>query len=136
MRWMLVLCASVISAATPPDPAGWQSLYREDFERGVLSGWTDPLEHFQVVKEGNNSVLAGEAHAKLILKDGFWRDYRFKARVKLVDQTQIWLSFRDTQCGSYSVNFDPGGMRLTRMLGCYNHSLVKNRDAAYEIGRW
>ena len=48
MRWMLLLCAWALSAATPPDPAGWQSLYREDFERGVLTGWTGGLENFQV----------------------------------------------------------------------------------------
>ena len=134
--WLLALAGALAQAAVPADPPGWQTLYREDFERGVLSGWTGHDDHFQVVKEGNNSVLAGEAHAKLILKDGFWRDYRFKVRVKLVDQTGISLGFRDTQCGNYEVSFSPGDLQLERMLGCDNFTQLASQRAAYEIGRW
>ena len=138
--WLLMLAGALAQAAVPADPAGWQTLYREDFERGDLSGWkgssADHFQHFQVVREGNNSVLAGEAHAKLILADGFWRDYRFKARVKMVDQTIISLGFRDTQCGNYAVSFAPGHVELERQLGCYDSTRLASRGEAHEIGRW
>jgi len=39
-----------------------------------LIGLDGELGQFQVVKDGNNFVLAGE-NGFLGLKDGFWRDY-------------------------------------------------------------
>lgn len=132
----LALSTALAQAATPPDPAGWQTLYREDFERGVLSGWAGHEDHYQVVKEGTNFVLAGTAHSKLMLRDGYWSDYRFKARVKLVDQTSIKLVFRDSQCGNYEANLSYNGIRLFRMQGCSDSTELASQAGLYEIGRW
>ena len=138
MRLSGLLIVSVIAswgaAAFAADPPGWQVLYREDFERGTAPGWTED-GRWTVEKDGETWAFSGEGPSLVFLRGPLWRDFRFKARVKLINGS-LHLNYRKTMCGRYLVGFYPGSLSLVRMLGCYNHTNLAGVGDPHALGRW
>ncbi len=142
MRWLLVLWACLLSAAVP-QPAGWTTLFHDDFEDGDLADWQvgrvqAGAEGWRVEKESGNSVLSGSGDSYLILRSGQWGDYRFSARVKLF-QGSLQLFYRQGRtnaCPWYILAFDTGGMRLHRQYPCGTVTNLPTVSIANTPGQW
>ena len=142
MRWILALCACVLSAATPPDPAGWQVLFRDSFETVLGSGWRtwsapeDPTAGWAIRSEGGNGYLAGTGQANATYVDGRWGDQRFSARLRL-NRYQAKLVFRSGACTAYVLTFETAGTTLSRRDSCTGpENILKASGPGPPLGSW
>ena len=142
--WCLLLLACPIAPAQTTKPnqlAGWQTIFTDDFESGKLSNWDvtpltdDPGATWTVAKDGTNSVLYGQGHIFAILHGAGWSDYRFKARVKLL-QGSVNLNYRSANCLRYFVGFDTQGVSLNRTAPCGTHTSLVTAPGSYGLGQW
>ena len=137
-----VACALPAGAQSASQPAGWQTIFTDDFERtGLGPNWQmtvldDPAASWNIVKDGSNPVLAGQGHSFLYLWAGDWADYRFKTRVKLVQNGGVNLNFRNANCTRYFIPFNPGGLGLSRTLPCGTHTPLAQAPGSYQLNQW
>ena len=139
----ILACWNLLGQTTQPiQPAGWQTIFTDDFERASLgSNWQmqiteDPAASWNIVQDGTNSVLAGQGHSFLYLWAVDWSDYRFKARVKLLRNGAINLNYRNTGCTRYFVGFGPGSVSLNRTLPCGTHTPLVSASGNYQANQW
>jgi len=144
-HWFLPIlaCWNLLAQTTQANqPAGWQTIFTDDFEGASLgSNWQmqileDPAASWNIVKDGSNSVLAGQGHSFLYLWAGSWGDYRFKTRVKLLQNGAINLNYRNAGCTRYFVGFGPGSVSLNRTLPCGTHTPLVSVSGSYQANQW
>jgi len=127
-------------AAVPADPAGWQTLFSDDFEHGdgAWTAWGDTLTDptWAVEDDAGNAVYSASSHTMAVASAGPWRDYRFHVRVKVISG-QLHLYFRRMQCGSYFATLQNGPISLTRMVGCpANYTNLQTASTTFSLGVW
>ena len=127
-------------AAVPADPAGWQTLFSDDFEHGdgAWNAWgdtlTDPI--WAVEDDAGNAVYSASGHTMAVASAGPWRDSRFHVRVKVISG-QLHLYFRRMQCGSYFATLQNGPISLTRMVGCpATYTNLQTASTTFSLGVW
>jgi hypothetical protein len=118
---LLLLPLSAGTALPAPVQTGqavhaWTTLFQDDFEDGDANDW-QLNTGWEVELEGSNHVLSGAGYTSAILTTGHdWADYRFKTRIKLVDNQahygETQLSYRRSDIGRYVVCFWIGGLVL------------------------
>lgn len=149
LKAMAVCCLLPLACRMAPaqttqanQPAGWQTIFTDDFERASLGpNWQmtvleDPAASWSIVKDGSNSVLAGQGHSFLYLWAGDWGDYRFKVRVKLL-QNGIHLNFRNSGCTRYFVSLGPGSLALNKTLPCGTQIPgLAAAPGSYQVNQW
>jgi len=122
-----------------PQPPGWQVLFRDDFEDGDADGWVErsapPGAAWTVEKEGTNHVLSGEGHAFIQLGSGSWKDYRLRARVKVIAGT-VHLNYRLGYCSRYFIGFLTDSLYLSRTLACDVHANLTGVSESHAPGQW
>src|ERR1039457_5892523 len=127
-------------AAVPGDPAGWQTLFSDDFEHGD-SAWntlgnTPTAPTWAVEDDAGNAVYSASGHVMTTPSAGPWRDSHFHLRVKVISG-QLHLYFRQMQCGSYFATLDGGPISLMRMVGCpANYTNLQAASTAFSLGVW
>lgn len=110
-------------------------LFQDDFEDGNADGW-DLEPGWQVEAEGGNYVLSGSGHSFARTGDESWRNYSFKARVKLMDdQSGTHLNYRD-MCERYFIGFDLGQIYLWKTAPCGTHTELVSVDESHDVNRW
>jgi uncharacterized protein (TIGR03437 family) len=127
-------------AAVPADPAGWQTLFSDDFEHGDGAwntlGDTPAAPTWKVEDDAGSAVYSASGHVMTTPSAGPWRDYRFHLRVKVISG-QLHLYFRHMQCGSYFATLDGGPISLTRMVGCpANYTNLQTAPTVFSRGVW
>jgi photosystem II stability/assembly factor-like uncharacterized protein len=110
-------------------------LFQDDFEDGNADGW-DLEPGWQVEDEGDNYVLSGSGHAFARTGDESWRNYSFKARVKLMDeQSGTHLNYRD-MCERYFIGFDVNQLYLRKTAPCGTHTELVSLAESHDANRW
>lgn len=124
-------------AAVPADPAGWQTLFREDFEHGDGAWNTSGNSAVWLVEDdAGSAVYSGSGHTMTLPSAGPWRDFRFHLRVKLISG-QLHLYFRRMQCGSYFATLNGGPISLMRMTGCpATYTNLQTAPLQFSLGVW
>lgn len=120
--------------------AEWTVLFRDDFEDGNADGWEvivaeGPAAGWKVEREGSNHVFSGRGHSLVRLQGVGWSDYRFKARVKLI-QGGIHLNYRLRDCIRYFIGFNNRELYLSRTLPCGTHTDLRRRSGYHLLGKW
>lgn len=120
--------------------ADWTVLFSDDFEDGKADGWEvivaeGPSAGWKVEREGTNYVFSGRGHSLVRLKEGGWSDYRFKAKVKLIEGS-LHLNYRLSGCIRYFIGFNNGGLYLSRTLPCGTHTDLRRSSAYHAFGQW
>jgi photosystem II stability/assembly factor-like uncharacterized protein len=134
-----LLLLTVAAPARAAQPDGWKTVFTDDFESG-LGNWEvasppdDPGASWSIVKDGSNSVLYGQGHIFALLRGSGWADYRFKARVKVLEGG-VNLNFRNSGCVRYFVPFVPA-LQLGRTSPCSTHTTLVSTGASYNTGQW
>ena len=111
-------------------PQEWTTLFQDDFEDGDANDW-QVNTGWKVELEGSNHVLSGAGYTSAILTAGYdWTDYRFKTRIKLVDNAahygETQLSYRRSDNGRYVVCFWSGGLALGKERLGTGHELASD----------
>lgn len=139
--WAGALALSIAAqAAVPADPAGWQALFREDFEHGdgAWNSWGDTLTTpiWAVEDDAGSAVYSASSHTMTATPAGPWRDFRFHLRVKVISG-QLHLYFRHMQCGTYFATLSGGPISLTRTVGCpANYTNLLTSATSFSYGVW
>jgi len=110
-------------------------LFQDDFEDGNADEWE--LEPgWQVEDEGGNYVLSGTGHSFASTGNTLWRNYSFKAKVKLMDEhSSTHLNYR-AECERYFIGFGPTEVYLSRTAPCGTHTDLVNVKETHAINRW
>ncbi|MBI3914647.1 MAG: DUF1080 domain-containing protein [Chloroflexi bacterium] len=122
-------------------------LFKDDFESGKANAWqlmgTDGRsgkDFWQVEQEPDgNWVLSGTEHTwGILVKQGSWSDFTFKARVKLEpgNKQGLHLNFRLGRCERYFIAFHPNQVSLSKTMPCDNHPNLISSPGNHEFGRW
>ncbi len=159
-RPRLVTCATILSAIlfalalgmTNASTASGQGpgeavLFKDDFDSGKADAWQlmgsdgrPAPKQWQVEREPDgNWVLSGTEHTwGMLVRQGNWSDYTYRARVKLLPgSTQgIHLNFRLGQCNRYFIAFHPNGVHLARTQPCNVHTSLTTSPGDHEPDRW
>jgi uncharacterized protein (TIGR03437 family) len=127
-------------AAVPADPAGWQTLFSDDFEHGDGAwntlGDTPTAPIWAVEEDAGNTVYSASGHVMTTPSAGPWRDSHFRLRVKVISG-QLHLYFRRMQCGSYFATLQNGPISLMRMVGCpANYTNLQTASTTFSLGTW
>jgi uncharacterized protein (TIGR03437 family) len=123
---LLFLCAFLFVGLHPtwpanaPQPANWTVFYQDDFESGNANGWAITLQDYQAASwgiemDGTNHVLGMHGAATAVLTLGRWSDYRYAARVKLI-QGSVNLGFRQGLNSGYTVTLQTDQTYIGRPL--------------------
>jgi uncharacterized protein (TIGR03437 family) len=136
--------AVVISSAQttgPIQPADWQVLYHEDFEHGMPGDWdlsasVGPGTGWTLEKEGSNTYLAATGHVTAPLRLGPWGDFRFKVRVRMIDDG-VHLNYRTSGCNRYIVPFHTWGLQMVPVRpDCVGPGVVQSVNASFALNTW
>jgi len=120
-------------------PHAWTTLFQDDFEDGDANDW-QLNTGWEIELEGSNHVLSGAGYTSAILTTGHeWADYRFKTRIKLVDNQahygETQLSYRRSDIGRYVVCFWTGGLVLIKERAGTGHELAGDA-VPHSFGTW
>lgn len=100
---------NVLPLALAQEP-GEAVLYQENFDH--VQGW-DLEPGWQVIRDGDNPVLAGEGHHWARPDVQFGGDFRVRFRLKLM-RGDIHLVYRLNNIGRYFIGFHQGGTSLSK----------------------
>jgi hypothetical protein len=106
--------------ASVPQPANWTVFYQDDFESGNANGWAITLQDYQAASwgiemDGTNHVLGLHGEVAAVLTLGRWSDYRYAAKVKLI-QGCVNLCFRQGLDSGYTVTLQTDQTYIGRPL--------------------
>jgi hypothetical protein len=114
--------------------------FKDDFEDGRMRRWQvgidepSPGASWKLEKDGDNRVMAGRGHIFATAAGVTGSEYRFKARVKLI-QRGLHMNVRD-RCTRYSVSFNANYISLTRTAPCGQHTELRQVQEAFGLNRW
>ena len=135
--WPLILLSAAAWAA---DPAGWESLYKDDFGGGEVTDWRvagsiGSAPSWMVAEDEGNWVYAGRGYGRAALDAGRWTDFRVRFRVKIQTQS-VHFHYRYGACDSYRLTLTSAQQTLNRMRSCSPLVRVAESREALAPGQW
>ncbi|MCX6634555.1 MAG: hypothetical protein NT090_05640 [Acidobacteria bacterium] len=123
-------------------PQDWRVLFVDNFEdesseRWDLSQAKGSAGSWKVEIEEGNCVLSGTGFSWVTLRaqEGRWANFRFRARVKVIQGT-ILLNYRFASAGTYFLAFQPTGLRLVRAQAPDGDVDLVRYAESQVLGRW
>ncbi len=144
--WILVVGILVsfapqsVQGAQTTQPADWKVLYHEEFEHGVPGDWdlsmSGPGIGWTLETEGGNTYLSATGHVTAPLRLGPWDDFRFKVRVRMIDDG-VHLNFRAGSCNRYLIPLHTWGVQMFPVRpDCSGPGMVQAVNENLQLNRW
>ena len=112
-------------------------LFQDDFEDGNADDWI--LESgWQVEDEDGNFILSGTGHSFAKTGDTSWRNYRFKTKLKLMDNnSSVHVNYRVyNNCERYFIDFYSQGLFLSKTAPCETQTELVSVNVSYDTNKW
>jgi photosystem II stability/assembly factor-like uncharacterized protein len=124
-----------LSAAGLAQGPGEAVLYQESFDSGQAVAWE--LEPgWQVIRDGDNPVLAGEDHHWARPGARYSGDFRVQFRLKLL-RGRIHLVYRMNDAGRYFIGFQESGSDLSKQYWPDTfHTGLTGSSTTHSLGAW
>jgi photosystem II stability/assembly factor-like uncharacterized protein len=131
---ILLACSFSFIVGFTQDP-GEVLLYQEDFQEGSAPGW-DLNPGWEVIRDGDNYVLAGQGHVWAHPPAQNAADFRLLLRVKLL-RGRIHLVYRLTNASRYYIGFEQNRSDLNKQYfpDTFQEGLAGS-DAYHQSNAW